>query len=190
MNKIFIWLDDIRPAPRGFTHVKTIQEAKTLLETGHVAFASLDHDLGACDECSQGMTPDEWLEKHNYASMPNCSHFGTGYDLVCWMEETGHWPTVYWPTVHSANAVGRRRMEQAIEREQDRRAKEAGGSSHRETRRADSLEDQAIRQDRVARQLGARRIESVPSRPGRDRKAKGTRPKRQRPRRAKPRRVT
>jgi hypothetical protein len=39
------------------------------------------------------LTPDEWLEKQDYASMPNCSHFGTGYDLVCWMEETGHWPT-------------------------------------------------------------------------------------------------
>jgi hypothetical protein len=89
-------------------HVKTVHEAKAFLETGRVAFASLDHDLGACDECSEGLTPDEWLEKQDYASMPNCSHFGTGYDLVCWMEETGHWPTVYWPTVHSANAVGRR----------------------------------------------------------------------------------
>ena len=95
MNRIFLWLDDIRPAPRGFTHVKTIDEAKAILGTGRVAFASLDHDLGACDKCSKGLTPDEWLEKSNYASMPNCPHVGTGYDLVCWMEETGHWPTVY-----------------------------------------------------------------------------------------------
>jgi len=183
MTKMFIWLDDIRPAPRGFTHVKTIQEAKTLLEAGLVAFASLDHDLGACDECSEGVTPDEWLERHNYASMPNCSHFGTGYDLVCWMEEAGHWPTVYWPTVHSANAVGRRRMEQAIERERHRRAEVAEGSPHRQTRRADGLEDDSIRQARVARHLGAGRIESVSSRAGRNSKAKGTGPERQRPRR-------
>jgi hypothetical protein len=185
LNKIFLWLDDIRPAPRGFTHVKTIQEARAFLESGRVAFASLDHDLGACDECSEGLTPDEWLKKHNYASMPNCSHFGTGYDLVCWMEETGHWPTVYWPTVHSANAAGRRRMEEAIERAQERRAEAAAGSPHHDTQRADGLDDQASRLNRVARQLGAKRIESV-----RPRRAAGrSRSKRQRPRRATPRRV-
>ncbi len=154
---------------------RRFRKPRRFLETGLVAFASLDHDLGACDECSEGLTPDEWLEKHNYASMPNCSHFGTGYDLVCWMEETGHWPTVYWPTVHSANAVGRRRMEQAIEREQERRAEAAESSPHRETQRADGLEDQATRQARVARQLGARRIESVRSRRDRGKKTKGTR---------------
>jgi hypothetical protein len=40
LNKIFLWLDDIWPAPRGFTHVKTIQEAKAFLETGRVAFGA------------------------------------------------------------------------------------------------------------------------------------------------------
>jgi hypothetical protein len=153
-----------------------------------VAFASLDHDLGACNECSKGLTPDEWLEKSSYASMPNCSHFGTGYELVCWMEETGHWPTVYWPTVHSANAVGRLRMEQAIERERERRAEAAGSSPHRETQSADGPEDQAARLDRVARHMEARRIESVRSRADGNRAA-GRRPsERQRPRRAKRRR--
>jgi len=194
VNRIFLWLDDVRPAPRGFTHVKTIDEAKAILETGRVALASLDHDLGACDECSKGVTPDEWLEKSNYASMPNCPHFGTGYDLVRWMEETGHWPTVYWPTVHSANAVGRRLMEQAIERVQQRRAEAGGRLARRETQPADGLEGQASRLDRVARHMGARRIESVRSRADRNKKTKGThaagrRPSGpQRPRRAKPRR--
>jgi hypothetical protein len=188
LDWIFLWLDDIRPAPRGFTHVTTIQEARVLLETGRVAFASLDHDLGACDECAEGMTPDEWLEKHDYESMPNCSHFGTGYDLVRWMAETGHWPTVYWPTVHSANAAGRRRMEQAIEQERERRADAAARSPRHGTRQVDDGDDQASRLARVARQLGARRIESA--RPLPARAARRRRPARPRTRQAKPRRMT
>ena len=54
VHTIFLWLDDIRPAPRGFTHARTIEEAKALLETGVVAFASLDHDLGACGRVRGG----------------------------------------------------------------------------------------------------------------------------------------
>ena len=110
-----LWLDDMRPAPEGWTHVWTDAEARTFLEQGIVTDASLDHDLGACDICLAGMHPEEWLEKHNYKSMPHCEHFGTGYTLVCWMEETGHWPTNK-PNVHSANPAGRAKMIAAIER--------------------------------------------------------------------------
>lgn len=108
-----LWLDDIRPAPDGWHHVKTVEEAKELLLSGEVLRASLDHDLGACSECG-GDDPEAWLERTGYQSMPHCDHVGTGYDLVCWMEETGNWPT-YRPAVHSANPAGRARMEAAIE---------------------------------------------------------------------------
>lgn len=40
-----LWLDDIRPAPTGWTWVKTAEEALSLLKTGTVEEASLDHDL-------------------------------------------------------------------------------------------------------------------------------------------------
>lgn len=76
--------------------------------------ASLDHDLGACEKCMDGKTWGQWLAKHDWQQAPNCDHFGTGYTLVCWMEETGHWPKEK-PTVHSANPVGRQRMQQAID---------------------------------------------------------------------------
>ena len=33
---IRIWLDDIRPAPEGWTWVKSVQEAKPYLERGEV----------------------------------------------------------------------------------------------------------------------------------------------------------
>ena len=62
-----------------------------------------------------GMCAEEWLVKSGYQAMPHCDHFGTGYTLVCWMEETGIWPKEK-PTVHSANPVGRARMRAAIDR--------------------------------------------------------------------------
>lgn len=113
-KKIHLWLDDIRdPAKHGaigYTWVKTVDEAKALLETGWVITASLDHDLGACAECME-----QWKDADYAVSMPNCEHFGTGYTLCCWMEETGNWP---WekPRVHSANPVGAARMRAVIDK--------------------------------------------------------------------------
>lgn len=110
-----MWLDDIRPAPDGWTHVTSVAQAKVYLKQGCVEIASLDHDLGACEECLGGRTAVQWLYESNYESMPNCQHVGSGYDLCCWMEETGHWPKGK-PNVHSANPVGRAKMEMAINR--------------------------------------------------------------------------
>lgn len=110
---IYLWLDDVRKAPPGWIHCKTIQEAKALLQSGQVHEASLDHDLGICDKCLEGYTYEEWINARRTNSIPDCEHYGTGYQLVCWMEETGNWPK-HKPRVHSANPVGRARMEQAI----------------------------------------------------------------------------
>lgn len=112
---VYLWLDDERPAPPGWIHVHTDQEARQYLARGVVKAASLDHDLGACEKCLQGKNPEQWLQDNQYQSMPNCEHFGTGYTLVCWMEETGHWP-VEKPMVHSRNPVGRSKMLAAINR--------------------------------------------------------------------------
>lgn len=117
-----LWLDDVRPAPPGWDHVKTVPDAKEALESGAVVKASLDHDLGLCDACwaeARRMAGEDahairW-GNHGLASYASCIHHGTGYDLVCWMEGTGHWPAEK-PTVHSANPVGAARMRQAIDR--------------------------------------------------------------------------
>ena len=109
-----LWLDDMRPAPDGWQHAKTVGEAQEMLLTGDVTEASLDHDLGACDACMGGRTVNGWLHSTNFTQMPNCDHFGTGYTLVCWMEETGNWPKTK-PVVHSRNPAGRARMQQAID---------------------------------------------------------------------------
>ena len=112
-ERINLWLDDLRPAPPGWVHVKTDDEARTYLARGVVQMASLDHDLGACEKCLGGRTPEQWLVESEMTQMPNCEHFGTGYTLVCWMEETGHWP-IQKPNVHSRNPVGRAKMQAAI----------------------------------------------------------------------------
>lgn len=41
-----VWLDDERPAPTGWTLVKTAQEAIDLISKGEVDEISLDNDLG------------------------------------------------------------------------------------------------------------------------------------------------
>lgn len=105
-----LWLDDVRPAPPGWTHVKTVDAAKAALMSGNVSRASLDHDLGWCESCRNDTAVRGYAEV-----IGSCEHIGTGYSLVCWMEETGNWPREK-PTVHSANPVGAARMRQAIDR--------------------------------------------------------------------------
>lgn len=121
---INLWLDDVRPAPEDWTWAKTVDEAKELMRLHNVQSMSLDHDLGACDDCyrAAGIDPtigdekfDLWLEKSQYQAMPHCTHFGTGYDFCLWMAEKGRWPAER-PVVHSANPVGARAMRQTIER--------------------------------------------------------------------------
>ncbi|MBK9497062.1 MAG: hypothetical protein IPO08_21625 [Xanthomonadales bacterium] len=129
-----LWLDDVREPWRhgalGWEWAKTVADAKALLEAGLVDQASLDHDLGLCGECMDTLTGTdrgqiavvraELLRNEGCASYCSCPHNGTGYELVCWMEETGHWPKSQ-PVVHSANPVGAARMRLAIERETRRR---------------------------------------------------------------------
>ena len=101
MKKINLWLDDIRDPTEygyvGWTWVKTYDDAISLLKTGDVVRASLDHDLSLLATLGY---PDKEM---------------TGYDVVCWMEEFNVWPEegVY---VHSANPVGRQRMELVLKK--------------------------------------------------------------------------
>lgn len=84
-----LWLDDERPAPEGWAWYLDIGLAKTALFAGLVDKMSLDHDLG------EGKL--------------------TGYDLVKWCAETGHWSRSK-PTVHSMNPVGAADMRSTIDR--------------------------------------------------------------------------
>lgn len=84
-----VFLDDARPAPEGWVHVRWPEEAIELLQTGTVERISLGYDLGDDDH-------------------------GTGYDVLLWIEEAvaerGFAPPEI--SIHSANISARRKMEQ------------------------------------------------------------------------------
>lgn len=86
-----LWLDDERPAPAGWVHVKTARAAIDLIATGTVAVVSLDHDLGE---------PEAVV--------------GNGYQVLVAMEAMaaegrgGHLPRDI--RIHTANPVARSRM--------------------------------------------------------------------------------
>jgi len=86
-----VYLDDLRKAPEGWTHVYWPDEAITFLKTGQVDEISLDHDLGDDER-------------------------GTGYDVVLWIEEAVATEGFYPPkiVVHSANSSARAKMELGI----------------------------------------------------------------------------
>lgn len=81
-----LWLDNTRPAPKGWTAVKTVADAQKHLESAGVERLSMDHDLDG----------DE-----------------TGMHVLEWMKNTGHWPR-YAPKVHSGNPDGAKRMKAFI----------------------------------------------------------------------------
>jgi hypothetical protein len=98
-----VWLDDVRPAPEGWTWVGWPEEAIELLKTGGVVELSLDHDLG--DDAR------------------------TGYDVLVWIEEQvalhGYVPPKI--VLHTANSVGRERMQRALESIERLRARGSAG---------------------------------------------------------------
>jgi cytidyltransferase-like protein len=86
-----IWLDDIRPEPKGWVRAYWPEEVITLLKTKTVDEISLDHDLGD-------------------------DNHGTGYDVLKWIEEMVHTSDFTSPkiSVHSANSVAVSKMKAAI----------------------------------------------------------------------------
>lgn len=120
-----LWFDDVRPAPPGWTWAKTVLEAIQHLETGEVQRASLDHDIGffldakgdrvyfqEADFIVKNRGEPERLVNVR-AEIGQAMQDGT--DLVRWMAEHDTWPAEK-PVVHSMNPVGKKRMQEMIER--------------------------------------------------------------------------
>jgi len=102
-----MWLDDIRPAPEGWTWVKDYDSAISLLKMGRVQTASLDHDLSDIQM--------RWDTGTGYSEAPvQRLEERTGYHVVLWMAQNQTWPDTL--RVHSGNPVGKRAMLQLIER--------------------------------------------------------------------------
>jgi len=93
LNESKVWLDDVRKAPSGWIHFEEIESLKSYYKKHHknIKEMSLDHDLG--------------------------DNIPPGYEFLLWLEEmvyTGKYTKVPVIRVHSANPVGKRRMEQSI----------------------------------------------------------------------------
>ena len=90
-----VWLDDIRPAPNGWIHVKTAPECIELLKGGKVTHISLDHDLGM----------DNWVSPNN------------GYDVAKWIEENAYNGSLnkIKCRVHTQNPIGRKNICMALQ---------------------------------------------------------------------------
>lgn len=98
-----VWLDDSRPAPTGWMHLRSVTAVQELLKATLVRELSLDHDLGWCADC---IREGAHLRK---SGKRHCPHTPTGYDLCVWMAGTGAWPALP-PAVHSGNLDGGARM--------------------------------------------------------------------------------
>lgn len=90
-----IWLDDLRPVPKGYNGAKSVNEAILLIEKAEengteIELLDLDHDLG--DYYTDG---------------------GDAIKLLDWLAERG---TFYPVKIHTANPVGRENMERMLKR--------------------------------------------------------------------------
>lgn len=98
-----LWVDDVRPAPNGYKTVRSVVEAKTIIETYEtmrqlfpenseyiVELIDIDHDAG------------------DYACLG-----GDYIKLLDWLEETGR---NYPICIHSMNPVGVQNMRTIIQR--------------------------------------------------------------------------
>lgn len=90
-----LWIDDVRPAPSGYTWVKTVYQARNTIEDAEdckipIELISLDHDAGR--------------------------YYGYGGDyikILDWLEETGRNYPIH---IHSMNPVGVENMRAIIAR--------------------------------------------------------------------------
>lgn len=85
-----LYLDDIRDIPKGFVGCRTAEKAMFMLDKGTTTFISFDHDLGTDI---------------------------TGYDVACYIEKLVRFSIISMPDwqIHSANLVGAKRIEQAMQ---------------------------------------------------------------------------
>lgn len=96
-----LWIDDVRPAPKGYRHCFTVNEAKSVIylseilckaigDIFQIELIDIDHDAG------------------------DFAHDGGDYiKLLDWLEETGR---NYPIRIHSMNPVGIANMRRIIQR--------------------------------------------------------------------------
>lgn len=110
-----LWLDDIRPAPEGYTRAYFVDEAinKIISCNKEIDFLTMDYILGYIDRASfekySKVFTIEEISCDNDLGEGNAE----GYKLLDWLEATGRNIPI---CIHSANPVARQRMQAIIQR--------------------------------------------------------------------------
>jgi hypothetical protein len=73
----------------------------------------LDHDLGACKQCTEDGIHIGDMKTPETTFYNSCPHAKTGYDILCWLENNKQFlPKKI--TLVTANPVGRKNMESIL----------------------------------------------------------------------------
>ena len=100
-----LWIDDVRPAPEGYVHIKSVDEAKECIE-----FAERQLSMTICTEFSHYNIK---LIDIDHDAGDYAQYGGDYIKLLDWLEETGR---NYPIRIHSMNVVGAANMRAIIER--------------------------------------------------------------------------
>ena len=106
-----LWIDDVRPAPKGYVWQKSVNEAKEFIKAREKRINSLRNSelLSSAHEKRLSI---ELIDIDHDAG--ECTRFGGDYiNLLNWLEETGR---SYPIRIHSMNPVGVENMRRIIER--------------------------------------------------------------------------
>ena len=102
-----IWIDDLRPAPEGYVHIKSVDEAKECIVFAEKQYANRKNVFYDCSNYIIEMI-DIDHDAGDYA------RFGGDYiNLLDWLEETGRNYPIH---IHSMNPVGVANMRAIIKR--------------------------------------------------------------------------
>jgi hypothetical protein len=110
-----VWVDDSRPAPKGWIWAKNAEEAKIRLLSGHVEDLSLDFDLDNPD-CPTCQFKCGYQDGDACGKTCGCHDNGAenGGNLVEWMVHWQVWPK-HKPVIHSTNGEGSEKMKLLVD---------------------------------------------------------------------------
>lgn len=102
-----LWIDDVRPAPKGYVRAKSVDEAKDIIKFAEMMYAERNKVFYNCEQFKITLL-DIDHDAGDYA------RFGGDYiRLLDWLEETGRNYPIH---IHSMNIVGVQNMRAIIQK--------------------------------------------------------------------------
>lgn len=118
-----LWIDDVRPAPEGYRWIKSVNEAKEIIQASEKC---VERHMTLADKAFRERDYQVRTINYNIADVADITLIDTDHDagdfaydggdyikLLDWLEETGR---NYPIRIHSANPVGVMNMRRIIER--------------------------------------------------------------------------